>query len=157
MKNRDLMPINRDINFKQNRKKERYFLFFNCDKCGFHECVIEKYWIQGDMDNFILFIKEIHPYYEKTISVIGDSLKTDGILCSEYICGKCKVPGKMLPVPTFILDTFGFAGPYYKDSKNKKRKPKRGKLLDSLKEYLSKKTNIKSRKDKDEDKKNGSD
>ena len=138
---------NMDLNFKKDKnveKKEKTFMFFNCKRCGFHEEVIEKHWIKGNVDNFNLIVKDIHPHYEKIHLMIGDSLNTDGVLCTEYYCGKCKVKGDMLPVPAFALDMFGFRNPddeSFKKSDNKKGSNKSGnsKLLKGLKKLIAKK------------------
>ena len=124
-----------DLNFKKDKDQNKMYLFFNCDTCGFHELVIEKYWIKGDIDNFILCIKEVHPSYERVIKTVGDGFKTDGVLCTEYICGKCKSVGNMLPVPGFALNMLGYETPgrkIDKESKNQNR------LLENIKSLFSK-------------------
>ena len=140
--------LNMDLNFKRDesspKKEEKFYTFFNCEVCGFHESVIEKHWVKGDIDNFNLIIKEIHPHYEKTHSMIGDSLKKDGLLCTEYYCGKCRNKGNMLPVPSFALDMFGFKAPdseISNESQDKKDSEgsKSSKLLKNLKGLVSKK------------------
>ena len=140
--------LNMDLNFKreegESEKEEKLYPFFNCGFCGFHESVIEKHWLKGDIDNFNLIIKEIHPHYEKTHSMIGDSLKKDGILCTEYYCGKCHNKGDMLPVPSFALDMFGFKVPDSESQDNKNSEDsKKSNLLNSLKGLFSKKASKK--------------
>ena len=151
------IPMNMDLNFKKESKQEETFLFFNCDRCGFHESVIEKYWIKGDMDNFILCIKEIHPNYEKIIETVGEGLKTDGILCTEYICGKCKGLGNMLPVPAFALNMFGFKVPSKDLAKEEDGENKEIKLLEGLKALFLKKKSEKKKKAPKKGKADGSD
>ena len=151
---KELKPqVNMQLNFKRDKVRlkedERMFMFFNCYYCGFHESVIEKHWIKGDMDNFILCIKEIHPHYEKIHSMVGENLKKDGILCTEYYCGKCKSKGDMLPVPAFALDMNGFDVPQAKEEELKTEEPDKKSLLRDLKNLLSKKALKKKKTNKE--------
>ena len=100
------------MNMKLSFPEEKQNLtdLFNCPKCGFHQKVIAKIWIKGFQDDFIIQCKIINPNHEKVVLSLGKSLKRDGKMLEELICGICGSNGQMLPVTDEILNIYGMSG-----------------------------------------------
>ena len=108
--------MNMQLRFPKDSKPNDPIDLFNCHKCGFHQKVMSKMWIDGYEEEFILQFKEISPTKEILVHTIGKGFKRDGELKEELTCGMCGSIGRMLPVPEDILDMFGV---------EKKKKPKK--------------------------------
>ena len=96
---------NTALNF--NSKAEKSITLFNCIKCGFHAKVMSKIWVEGNENEFVIRLLEIHPQYEKVVEVIGEKINADGKICEELMCGHCGRVGSRKSVSVELLKVFG--------------------------------------------------